>query len=167
MDLKKISGKVTAYIHKYKYVALVLFLGLVLMLIPSNRKQEGNVEPQDLSAQVVPIQQQIEQLLSPVQGAGTVKVLLCEKSGIETVYQTDENMSVSENSTTTKIDTVTINDGQRIQSGLIRQVNPATYSGALILCQGAEDLAVKLAITEAVSKITGLGADKIAVLKMK
>ena len=167
MDLKKFSGTVMTCMKKYKYVVLVLLIGLVLMLLPGKTEQKSQVEKAEIELQPVCIQQQLEQLLSQVQGAGDVKVLLCEKSGSETVYQTDEDLSVSENSTTTKIDTVTVTNGQRVQSGLIRQVNPATYSGALILCQGAEDLGVKLAITEAVSKLTGLGADKIAVLKMK
>ena len=167
MDLKTLSGTVTTYIKKYKYAVLVLFLGLALMLLPGKKEQKTQIQKEEETNQPVCVQQQLEQLLSQVQGAGDVKVLLCEKSGSETVYQTDEDLSVSENSTTTKIDTVTVTDGQRVQSGLIRQVNPATYSGALILCQGAEDLGVKLAITEAVSKLTGLGADKIAVLKMK
>jgi hypothetical protein len=41
------------------------------------------------------------------------------------------------------------------------------YQGAVVLCQGAADAAVRLAVVEAVSKATGLGADKICVLKMK
>ena len=41
------------------------------------------------------------------------------------------------------------------------------YQGAIILCQGADSPSVRLAITQAVSKVTGLPTDRIAVLKMK
>ena len=68
---------------------------------------------------------------------------------------------------TTKTDTVTVTDAQRNESGLIRQVNPPVYKGAVIVCQGADNAAVRLAIVDAVGKATGLGADKISVLKMK
>ena len=39
--------------------------------------------------------------------------------------------------------------------------------GAIVVCQGGDNATVRLAIIEAVSNVTGLGADKISVLKMK
>jgi stage III sporulation protein AG len=36
-----------------------------------------------------------------------------------------------------------------------------------VICQGAADPAVRLAVVEAVADATGLGADRISVLKMK
>ena len=39
--------------------------------------------------------------------------------------------------------------------------------GAVVLCGGAEDSAVRLKVTNAVSAYTGLGSDKISVIKMK
>lgn len=40
-------------------------------------------------------------------------------------------------------------------------------SGAAIVCEGADDAKVRLAIVEAVKAYTGLGSDKITVLKME
>ena len=40
-------------------------------------------------------------------------------------------------------------------------------SGAVIVCQGAEDPDVRLNVTNAVAAYTGLGSDKIRVIKMK
>ena len=39
--------------------------------------------------------------------------------------------------------------------------------GAVVLCTGAEESAVRLKVTNAVSAYTGLGCDKITVIKMK
>ncbi len=39
--------------------------------------------------------------------------------------------------------------------------------GAVVLCSGAEESAVRLKVTNAVSAYTGLGCDKITVIKMK
>jgi stage III sporulation protein AG len=39
--------------------------------------------------------------------------------------------------------------------------------GAIVLCQGADVPSVRLAIVDAVSKVTGLVANQISVLKMK
>ena len=60
-----------------------------------------------------------------------------------------------------------ITDSNRNETGLIHQRNPPKYQGAIILAMGADDPAVKLAIVDAVSNVTGLGADKISVLKMQ
>lgn len=38
--------------------------------------------------------------------------------------------------------------------------------GAVVLCEGAENSAVRLSVTNAVSAYTGLGSDKITVLKI-
>ena len=86
---------------------------------------------------------------------------------MKTLYQTDDSTSYSDTSNTTRIDTVTVTDDTRNQTGLIQQVIPPTYQGAIVVCQGADSPAVRLAIVEAVSKVTGLGADRISVLKMK
>ena len=40
-------------------------------------------------------------------------------------------------------------------------------SGVVVVCEGADRAAVKLAVTEAVASLTGLGSGKIAVVKMK
>lgn len=42
-----------------------------------------------------------------------------------------------------------------------------SHSGAVILCDGANSAGVRLAVTNAVSSYTGLGCDKIQVIKMK
>ena len=60
-----------------------------------------------------------------------------------------------------------VSDSARAESGLVQQILPPTYQGAVILCQGADSAAVRLALIEAVSNATGLSSDRISVLKMK
>ena len=124
---------------------------------PSNRQSE---ETEDL-------QQRLSNLLSQMAGAGRVKVLLTEATGEQIFYQEDRDTSDSDQSQTTRTDTVIVTDGTHSQEGLIRQVNPPTYLGAVVLCQGADQPSVRLAITEAVANATGLGYHKITVLKLK
>ena len=113
------------------------------------------------------MQLRLSNLLSQMAGAGRVKVLLTEATGEQIFYQEDRDTSDSDQSQTTRTDTVIVTDGTHSQEGLIRQVNPPTYLGAVILCQGADQPSVRLAITEAVANATGLGYHKITVLKMK
>jgi stage III sporulation protein AG len=62
---------------------------------------------------------------------------------------------------------VIITDSDRAQQGLISQVLPPSYLGAVIVCQAGDQPEVKLAVVEAVCDAVGLTADKISVLKMK
>ncbi len=169
MDLKKLTEKTVPFLKKYKYVALVLLIGLVLMALPSKTATEK--EPQSQSETIlqpeVTVSQQLSTVLSMIDGAGKVEVMLTVAAGEETVFQTNSNTSTSETATSTQISTVTITDADRNQTGLIRQINPPRYLGAVIVCEGADSPAVCLAIVDAVSKVTGLGSDRISVLKMK
>ena len=93
--------------------------------------------------------------------------MLTESSGEEIIYQTDGDSSQTDSSFSNREDTVTITDSQRNEQGLVRQQNPPKYMGAIVVCQGGDKPSVRLAIIDAISKVTGLGADKISVLKMK
>lgn len=168
MDIKKLKNTVENFFKKYKYAVLILMVGAVLMLIPSGKKSsKPNISVPTTEMTQYSVQKELESILSCVKGVGKVKVMLKEVSGSETVYQTNQDVSVSDNGSDTRIDVITVTDAQRNEVGLIKQINPPTYAGAIILCEGADDPGIRLAVTEAVSKITGLGTDKIAVLKMK
>ena len=110
-----------------------------------------------------PLHQELASVLSHVQGAGAVKVLLTTTAGEETVYQTN----VDQNNENTRSDTVILTRSDRDQLGLVRQVKAPVYRGAIIVCEGADSADVKFSLVDAVSKITGLRSDQISVLKMK
>lgn len=163
MDLTAIGGKVTEFVKKYRYVILVLVIGIGLMLLPAGGKQETADNPQVQQNQP-DMAQELRQILSRIKGAGDVEVLLTISAGERTVYQTDQDVSESGSA---RSDTVIVNGGDRSEQGLVQQLLPPQYQGAIVVCEGAENAAVHLAIVEAVSDATGLGADRISVLKMK
>lgn len=167
MELKKIQSKLTGLLQKYKFVVLILILGIVLMMIPVDKETS---DTQNQTIQSIPektLNDELAEILSLIDGAGNVQVLLTVSAGEETVYQSDEDITVDTDSSTSKIKTVIATNSDKAQVGLIKQINPPQYLGAVILCEGADSPAVRLAIIDAVSKITGLGANKISVLKMK
>lgn len=164
MDWITIRMKVQEFIKKYWYVALVLAAGLVLMAIPSDDAEESEPVFTEQKETEPDLQQELEAILGQIQGAGRVQVLLTEAYGKRTLYQADEDISADGD---TSIQTVVITDAERNQTGLVYRVDPPVYLGAVVVCQGGDSAAVRLAIVEAVSNATGLGADKITVLKMK
>jgi stage III sporulation protein AG len=149
--------KLTAFLKANWYVIVIIGVGVFLLLLPFGTN-EGE-EPLEKTPQTRDLQQELTQILSQIQGVGDVQVLLTVAEGERFVYQTDENG--------TSIDTVIVSDENRVESGLICQVIPPSYRGAIIVCQGADRPEVQLRVVEAVSKVTGLGSDRITVLKMK
>lgn len=168
MDLAKLREKQKTWIGKYKYAMLILGVGILLMVLPARQESTSSSEQISEKIQIVPSQEsRLEEILMEIEGAGKVRVMLTQAHGEETVYQTDVDSNQESESSSQRLDTVMVTDENRSQSGLIRQINPPEYLGAVVVCQGADQPKVKLAITEAVSKATNLGADQITVLKMK
>lgn len=163
-----VRGKETAaaFVKKYRYVLIVLAAGLFLMALPTQESPQPQTQP--VAEQTEPqLQETLAQLLSHLEGAGKVEVLLTQSKGPQTLYQTDEDSTVSEGTTDTHRETVLVTGTDRGEAGLIRQVNPPTYQGAIVLCQGADKANIRLSIVEAVMSATGLRSDCITVLKMK
>ena len=165
MEMNK--AKFQNLFQKYKYVALVLAVGVVLMLPTTGKQTKTETALTIEEDNILSVEIRLTQILQQVNGAGEVQVLLTEAFGEEIVYQTNDDISQSDTSSSSRGDTVTVTDGERNEKGLIRQKNPPQYLGAVVVCQGGDQPTVRLAIIDAVSKVTGLGADKISVLKMK
>ena len=76
--------KLISYVKKYKYVALVALVGVVLMLLPSGGKeQQDTTEPVNVSEaySLAETEQRLERLLGRIRGVGQVEVMLTLKSG--------------------------------------------------------------------------------------
>lgn len=163
MDWVTLRSRGKELVRKYRYVLLVVLAGLFLMALPDGKNTKAAPEPAAETEPRQDLQTGLEEILSQIQGAGRVQVLLTQREGERTVYQTDEDSTFSG----IRSDTVLLNGSDRSQTGLVQQVNPPTYLGAVIVCQGADSASVRLAIVSAVGSVTGLSTDKITVLKMK
>lgn len=169
MDFVGIRHKLGGWFKKYRYVAIVLIVGIILMLWPVSSKKEEVVYREEVagSQQEDTTTEMLEAILSQIKGAGKVKVLLTYSAGERTVYHVNEKSTSTEDSQSRDLETALVTDGNRKEEALVSQVLPPEYLGAVVVCQGAGDPSVRLAISEAVSRATGLGSDKISVLIMK
>lgn len=155
-------------LRKYKYVFVILAIGILLMCIPVSKSiPEAGADNVDSQKEEYSKTDELAQILAQIEGVGDTKVMLSVSLGEETIYQTDTNENIEENSSKVDKETVIISDSGRGEKGLIRQVIPATYMGAIVVCKGADDPKVRLSVVDAVAKFTGLGTNKISVLKMK
>ena len=160
MDIMRKLGKYTEKLKKYRYVCIVVLIGVLLMMLPTGSSQTEEKVTETQTTQERSMETRLTEILTQIRGAGKVSVMLTVAAGEETVFQEDQG-------STGQKDTVTVTDKDRNQSGLVVQILPPRYLGAVVVCQGAEDPTVRLAIAEAVSSLTGLGMDKISIVRMK
>lgn len=168
MDWINYANTSVSFIKKYRYPILGILAGILILAIPN---MESNTPEQPATESQTILQPELEDALADilclVEGAGRVEVLLTPAIGEETIYQTNADTSSNQQSSNHRSSTVLVTGEGRLETGLVKQVNPAVYRGALVVCEGAEDPWVRLSLVEAVMRVTGLTSDKITVLKMK
>lgn len=164
MDRPALKAHLRRLLGRYPYVFGVLLLGIVLMLLPA-RKEDDPIRSADLPRQTQEgdLEQELAQLLSHIEGAGKVRLLLTLEQSTRTHYQTDEDLRQDAR----KRETVLLTGSDRSQQGLIYGTDAPVYRGAVVVCQGADRASVRLAVVEAVASATGLSSSRISVLKMK
>lgn len=154
-------------VKKYRYVMMIVVAGIFLLLLPNSKPTPNAEQTNSAQATQESLQESLERILGRISGAGKVEVLLTLEKGEQTIYQTDEDISSGASSDDTRRDTVLISGSSREEMGLVQQIIPPEYRGAIVVCQGADDAKVRLSIVEAVMSVTGLRSDCITVLKMK
>lgn len=168
MDIGSALKNIPQWVKRYRYPLVVVLVGLVLLTLPTGKKTEAPAETTPLQQeQELDMAQQLKDILGKISGVGRVEVMLTVSVSETSVYNKDEQITTGDGSSSVRKETVIITDSNRNQQALITQTLPPVYRGAIIVCQGGDNAAVKLAVVEAVSKATGLGASQISVLKMK
>ena len=163
--------KLISYVKKYRYVALVVLAGVVLMLLPSGKgeQQTSSDQPVNVSEaySLAETEKRLEQLLGRIRGVGQVQVMLTLKSGSSLQLAENRSTILRDTEDRQDRDVVTMNRGSGYEDVVVTEQTYPVYQGAVVVCQGAGDSGVNLAVIQAVSVLTGLGSDKITVVQWK
>lgn len=175
-ELLQWKKRLDTLFQQYKYVLLVILAGAVLLLLPplwgkEEEQADGTekvaVEQAETAESTEELEYRLEQALSRIQGVGDAEVILTLKSGPQKILAQDSETSVSERGTESTVSSVIVSRGSGEEDAIVvLQLSPQ-YQGALVICSGGNDPEVRLRLVEAVSALTGLGADKISVCKGK
>lgn len=172
----KTAQKFIDTLKKYKYAALVLLIGLALLLFPFGENKEPapevSVEKKESTADyAVEMERKLTQILMQIDGAGRVSVMLTLQTGPRTEYQIDIQTSDADDTNgrqkTEERKTVILSKGSAYDEAAVSATIYPQFQGALVVSEGAGNAAVKLNLVNAVAALTGLGTDKITVVKMK
>ncbi len=162
-------------ITRYKFALLAAAAGLLLLLWPS-AGQEQTPDTQQAQICALPaedtaaVEEKLSALLSLIEGAGEVRVMLTLRSGGEWVYADEKKLSTDQDGdagrTESQTQYVVLRDnagGERLVP--VCQASPQ-YRGALVVSRGAGNATVRLSLVEAVKAVTGLPSERITVVKM-
>ena len=139
-------------LSRYKFPAIMLLLGVVLMLLPLGKKtavatQETPSQEFDLEA----MERQMEEIVGCIDGVGRVKVMLTLRTGPTLSLASDKDETLRDAEMRTENQILKLNRGSGMQEVVITQQRYPVFQGAVIVCDGAGNSAVRLQVTEAVS----------------
>lgn len=167
------AGKLRALLARLKYPLAILLVGAALLLLPgrSTAKEQAPAETAPGEEREEDWEGRLADILSEIQGAGKVRVMLTQDQGSQVIYQQDRELDTDQDDSgktrRERTETVILSRGSSTQEALVTQVVGPRFRGALVVCGGGDDPGVRLAVVQAVCGVTGLGADQVTVLKMK
>ncbi len=146
---------------RYIYVVLVMAVGAVLLLLPSGGRDSPQADAHEEEAfDLGAFEAKLERTLSRIEGAGEARVVLTLDGGSRQVLAHNQDRDGGGGGSST---VVTVGRGSGQQDVVPLQTVAPQFRGALIVCPGGGDAQVRLKLIQAVSALTGLGADRISV----
>lgn len=161
MKIPKLNKALT-WLKENPYIVLLALAGLTLLLLPTGEKNAESEKRAEESTDSIAVpgfsleeeEKRLRKVLESIEGAGKTEVLLSLKSTVKRDIASYEG------------EAVIVSAGSGKQQAVENGYEYPSYLGAVVVCQGADDAAVKLRIYDAVSAFTGLGTSRIQVLKM-
>ena len=151
---------------KKEYLIVILLAVVVIVIFLSSQdinlpllKSEENIT---VNSYVNNLELSLENILSDVKGAGKINVFITvEGTEEEIVLKNVETKT--ENGVKTTVETIVLVGGKPY---VTKTENPKII-GVAIVCEGADNINVRLSITEIVTTTLKINSDSVRIIKMK
>lgn len=169
--------------NRTQVIVAIGLIGLILISASSifkkdSKKEHISSQNQTIERRRERLEQNLENIISSIEGAGKSKVLVTFENSTETVYATEEkkNKEASEDKAegevTRKKETddcekkyITIKDGEGTEHALaVTELEPKV-KGVVAICPGGDNPIVKQRITEAVTTALNITSKHVCVIK--
>ncbi len=150
-------------------VAIILYIGISLdSKNVSSESAKGTTGYISTLEYCERLEGKLEDIISQIDGAGNVKVMISVDGSPELLYvsDTDTKTSTTTSGTTTTTSSSPIiigNSGN--SSGIIMTEKLPNVKGVIVVSSGAGDTKIKLSILNAISTLLDISVDKITILK--
>lgn len=184
LSIQNILNKILSKNNLSKSVFIIGLVGILLICLPNftlgtTRKTETHFDSHSLSEQRrKKLEENLENIISEIQGAGKSKVLVTLENSTETVYATEErkNKEASEDKSSGEITRkkesddsekkfITIKDSEGTEHALaVTEIEPKV-KGVVIICPGGDDIVVKKRIVDATTTALNINSTRVCVTK--
>ncbi len=174
---KKIE-KIKELILKDKKLAFMLVLAIIgaVLLVGSEfigkEKTEQKVGVSvDTYEYAEAMEKKLAEIISAIDGAGSVSVMVTVETGEENVYakqvksdeQSDDNKTMSQY----EYEYIIVKSGTSSENGMLLKVIEPNIRGVAIVCDGGDNASVRENIINTVSAVLNIKTNKISVCKKK
>lgn len=152
-------------IFKIEYLLIILLIILLLCLFFSNSGVFKFLETDGNNAEMnfeTVMENKLEKTLSNIEGAGSVSVIISVDGTTKKEYLKN-TQSKKENGVEIIEETTVLISGKPY---LVKENYPEVL-GVVIICQGGDNVKVKMAITEVITTILPVTSENIRILKKK
>lgn len=156
-----------AKLKSIKHIEIILALvavAVMLVIYVSSfaAKKDVKTAEADEKDYCAEMQTALEETIACIRGAGKTKVLISWESGIEAVTAHIANANGNSMSSSSQL----VTDSGVTKPSLLKEIYPKAL-GVVIVCEGGDNVKVKIDIINAVCVLLDITPDKINVLTMK
>ena len=167
--------------HRTTMIAVLGLIAMALLVVPGlfgreTQTEESGAAEENLADYIAVTEQRLEEALSHIQGVGKAEVVLTLERGSERVYATEqqtgrgnrtsltgESGKSIENTTDSNESYILVRGQNGEEQPVLLKVLEPEVRGAVVLCEGGGDPAVREAVVAAVRAALALPANKISV----
>ncbi len=154
-------------------ICLFGFLGIILIVFSLPLEKDKNREAAKLPEEKVfnekdytaDLEAKLSEMISLINGAGNTKVIITLECDYETVYAKDGSLSQGDDSTDEDSEYIII-DRDDAQGGLLLKTVAPKVRGVAVVCEGGDNQYVRNAVTEMLTAVLDVGANRISVSKI-
>lgn len=158
MAIKQVLNKVRSVKNIEVIIAVIICIVIVLLFASTFVRENTESNDTSFSSYVMGLEEKLQQVISAMNGVEKTEVAISFKSGTEKVYAFETIIKTSGGITTEETQIVTA-QGQPV---VLKELAPDIL-GVVVVAQGADDVAVRLRIVQAVVTLLGIDGSKVQV----
>lgn len=166
--MKKITdvtpSKKPSFIKK-EYILIILLTVVVILIFLSGQDITlpfSNAENKTSDNYVSSLESSLQKILGEVNGAGKISVFITVEGSEEQVVLKNVETK-TENGVKSTVESIVLVGGKPY----VTKVQNPKIIGVAIVCEGADDLSVRLNITEIVTTTLSVSSESVRIIKMK
>lgn len=177
--LKKATDSIaekTRLDKKLLAIMALAFAGIIALMlsevVPQEKKAEDEPqsESQTQTDYAAETEAKLKDILSAIEGAGRVKVMVTLESSGEEIYLRDTSLSSDGNDksgiSSDEVNKYIIVDNGDGESGIVAKVISPKIRGVAVVCDGGSSTVVRAAITQTVTALLNISSARVSVTKM-